>query len=75
MKAPPYMSIVAASGTKSTLYPIYFKCRFNVAKAVVLPAQGPPVKQMRVTGHADTYYLYFAEATIGSSSFAPACLR
>jgi len=46
-----------------------------VAKAVVLPAQGPPVKQIRVTGHADTYYLYFAEATIGSSSFAPAYLR
>ena len=48
MRAPPFIKIVAASGTRSTRYPICFKCSDIVVRAVVLPAHGPPVRQMRV---------------------------
>ena len=47
MKQPPFIISVAASGTKSTLKPFRVKCYEIVAKAVVLPAHGPPVRQMR----------------------------
>lgn len=50
MSAPPSMSMVAASGTTSTRYPIYLRWSWSVAKAVVLPAQGPPVTQILVIG-------------------------
>ena len=50
MKAPPFIKIVAASGTCNTLNPIYYKTTDKVAKAVVLPAQGPPVRHTLVMG-------------------------
>jgi len=50
MRAPPNMRIVAASGTTRTRYPIYLRCNYSVVKAVVLPAQGPPVMHIRVIG-------------------------
>ena len=50
ISAPPIMRMVAASGTTSTLYPICFKCSCKVARAVVLPAHGPPVTHIRVIG-------------------------
>jgi hypothetical protein len=46
MKAPPFMRVVAASGTAKTFMPIYVKLYFRSAKAVVFPAQGPPVRQI-----------------------------
>jgi len=42
--------MVAASGTYSTLKPICYRTTDNVARAVVLPAHGPPVKQILVIG-------------------------
>lgn len=50
IKAPPFISRVAASGTCSTLKPICCKTTDSVASAVVLPAHGPPVKQILVIG-------------------------
>jgi hypothetical protein len=47
MKAPPFIKVVAASGTTKTLMPNYVKSYLISAIAVVLPAQGPPVKQTR----------------------------
>jgi hypothetical protein len=47
--APPFMMIVAASGTINTLYPNYCKSCEIEAIMVVLPAQGPPVNRIRVT--------------------------
>lgn len=48
--APPFMRRVAASGTSSILKPIWVRVEDRVAIAVVLPAQGPPVRQILVTG-------------------------
>ena len=69
INAPPFIKMVAASGTCKTRYPIYFKWRDNVARAVVLPAQGPPVKQILVIGNFPPFIasLSFAWETIGSS--------
>jgi len=50
IKAPPFIKMVAASGTYSTLKPICYRTTDNVARAVVLPAHGPPVKQILVIG-------------------------
>ena len=51
ISAPPFIRIVAASGTYKTRYPIYYKWRVRLAKAVVLPAHGPPVRQILVIGY------------------------
>ena len=51
IKAPPFIRMVAASGTCKTLYPICLRCNDNVARAVVLPAHGPPVKHILVMGY------------------------
>ena len=48
MKHPPAIIIVAASGTSKTLKPETVSYSAIVAKAVVFPAQGPPVRQIRV---------------------------
>ena len=48
--APPFINMVAASGTCRTLNPIYVMTLFRVARAVVLPAHGPPVKQILMIG-------------------------
>jgi len=42
--------MVAASGTWRTLNPIYVMTLLRVARAVVLPAHGPPVKQILMIG-------------------------
>ena len=47
---PPLLSIMIASGTCSTLKPIYVSTKDNSESAVVFPAQGPPVRQIRVIG-------------------------
>jgi hypothetical protein len=49
--APPFISIVAASGTNKTLKPNYYSTVDKVESAVVLPAHGPPVKQILVIGY------------------------
>jgi hypothetical protein len=61
--------MVAASGTKRTLYPIYFRWSESVASAVVLPAHGPPVKHILVIGNLlyCLSSLCLALCTIGSS--------
>jgi hypothetical protein len=46
IKAPPFISRVAASGTTKTFIPNWVKSYLIAAIAVVLPAQGPPVKQI-----------------------------
>jgi hypothetical protein len=43
--APPFISSVAASGTVSTTYPSICRSDYSTARAVVFPAQGPPVIQ------------------------------
>lgn len=77
MKAPPFIKIVAASGTYSTLKPICCKTTDKVAKAVVFPAQGPPVKQILVIGcllslmaflESNSYTLVLAALVIPRSS-------
>ena len=50
METPPFLRIIIASGTTSTLYPSYFNTSESSANAVVFPAQGPPVTQIRVMG-------------------------
>jgi len=47
IKAPPFIKVVAASGTTKTLIPSCVKSYLISAIAVVLPAQGPPVKHTR----------------------------
>lgn len=47
--APPLEIKVAASGTISTLYPNYVSSPAMLARAVVFPAQGPPVMRIRVS--------------------------
>ena len=42
--------MTAASGTWSTLKPIWVRTRVSSARAVVLPAHGPPVRQILVMG-------------------------
>ena len=61
--------MVAASGTRSTLYPIYFRWSDRVARAVVFPAQGPPVRHILVIGSLLSLRASrsLADATIGSS--------
>jgi hypothetical protein len=46
INAPPFIRSVAASGTTRTLIPNYVKSYLIDAIAVVLPAQGPPVKHI-----------------------------
>lgn len=46
--APPFINRVAASGTKRTRKPSCYRTVERVARAVVLPAQGPPVRQILV---------------------------
>ena len=65
MNAPPFINIVAASGTCNTLKPIYYRTTDKVAKAVVLPAQGPPVKQILVIGCFD-----FSPSPLAKSSIS-----
>lgn len=69
INAPPIFRIVAASGTNKTLYPIYLRWISRVDKAVVLPAQGPPVRQILVMGPLLPFSRsrWLAEVTIGSS--------
>lgn len=43
------MSIVAASGTEKALMPRRVSYSLMEAMALVLPAQGPPVKQILIT--------------------------
>ena len=50
INAPPFIITVAASGTYKTLNPICCKTTESVAKAVVFPAHGPPVKHILVIG-------------------------
>ena len=45
--APPFMSKVAASGTDNTIKPSCCRSDCRTARAVVLPAHGPPVMQIR----------------------------
>lgn len=49
--APPFISMVAASGTTRTLKPICDRVWLSVARAVVLPAQGPPVRHILMMGN------------------------
>jgi len=44
--APPLIRIVAASGTVRTMKPSCWRSDCKTAKAVVFPAQGPPVMQI-----------------------------
>ena len=60
MKAPPFIRRVAASGTCKTLKPICWSTTDRVANAVVLPAHGPPVRQMRVIGCFDSFRAFLA---------------
>jgi hypothetical protein len=57
--APPFINRVAASGTYNTLKPIYVSTVVRVVRAVVLPAHGPPVKQILVIG------CLLSESTLG----------
>ena len=67
MKAPPFMSKVAASGTCSTLNPICWSTTDSVARAVVLPAQGPPVRQILVIGCLLSLRAFLASSAPASS--------
>jgi len=60
--------MVAASGTRRTLKPFVVKWSVKVAIAVVLPAQGPPVRQTRKIG------CFEAEITLGWSRWM-SCMR
>ena len=52
--APPFIRSVAASGTSRTLKPNCYKTVDRVAKAVVFPAHGPPVRHILVIGCFDS---------------------
>ena len=73
MNAPPFIKIVAASGTYNTLKPICYKTTDNVANAVVFPAHGPPVKHILVIGCLLSFKAFLASN--GSSLLLVVLLR
>ena len=52
MKHPPFIIRVAASGTLNTLKFLSSNSFVTFYKAVVFPAQGPPVKHILYTGYS-----------------------
>ena len=61
------MSIFAASGTEKALMPRRDSSSLMEAMALVLPAQGPPVKQIRITLVVLIWSNYISRWSIQSS--------
>ena len=81
IKAPPFFRVFAASGTNNTLKPIWVNIKVSSVKAVVLPAHGPPVRQILVMVFLFSVYeilyseLAWLEIISSSFSLGHSCLN